>query len=74
MPDGAFLESIFSMEADDLLSTSNNFVNQSGDMLMQDVLEFADAPMFNDDNNFNNGPMFSSAASDSGLSSDNLDL
>lgn len=35
--------------------------------------ELDDTPMFNANDNFNE-PIYSSAASDSGLSSDNLDL
>jgi len=75
MPDGAFLDSIFSMETDDLLNASD-FGTQPGNLLdMQDVLNFEDNnPMFGGDDSFKTEPLLSSGASDSGLSSDNLDL
>lgn len=69
--DDTFLDSIFSMETDGLLGSAS-FPNQPDiDNMM---LNFSDPPMFNGDVNFKNEPMFSSGASDSGLSSDNLDL
>jgi hypothetical protein len=42
--------------------------------LIEGMLNFNDPPMFNDDEQFKTEPIFSSGASDSGLSSDNLDL
>lgn len=69
--DGSFLDSIFSMETDDLLGTSD-FAPQPD--LIDNMLNFCDPPMFDGDQHFKNEPMFSSGASDSGLSSDNLDL
>lgn len=71
IPDGAFLDSFLSMETDDLLNTSN-FGTQPD--LIENMLSFCDPPMFNTAENFKSEPMFSSGASDSGLSSDNLDL
>lgn len=71
IPDGAFLDSIFSMETEDLLNTSN-FGTQPD--LIENMLSFCDPQMYNGDEHFKNEPMFSSGASDSGLSSDNLDL
>lgn len=59
------------METDDLLSTSDFGVPPD---LIDNMLSFSDPPMFNGDEQFKNEPMFSSGASDSGLSSDNLDL
>lgn len=54
---------------EDLLSPAS-FSTQPN--LIDNMMNFNDPPMFNDD--FKNEPMFSSGASDSGLSSDNLDL
>lgn len=73
IPDGAAfdLDSFLSMETDDLLNTSN-FATQPD--LIENMLNFCDPPMFLGDDQFKNEPMFSSGASDSGLSSDNLDL
>lgn len=69
--DDTFLDSIFSMETDGLLGSAS-FPNQPDiDNMM---LSFTDPPMFTGDVNFKNEPLFSSGASDSGLSSDNLDL
>lgn len=59
------------METEDLLNTSN-FGTQPD--LIENMLSFCDPPMFNNIDNFKNEPIFSSGASDSGLSSDNLDL
>lgn len=70
--DGSFLDSIFTMETDDLLSTSD-FGTQPND-LIDNMLNFCDPPMFSNDESFKTEPIFSSGASDSGLSSDNLDL
>ena len=52
-----------------------DFGTQGSELLMDDVFTngLEDQPMFNEDN-FNDQPIYSSAASDSGLSSDNLDL
>lgn len=58
------------METDDLLITSE-FGTQSD--LIDNILNF-DPPMFSGDEGFKAEPIFSSGASDSGLSSDNLDL
>ncbi|CRL08064.1 CLUMA_CG020949, isoform A [Clunio marinus] len=69
--DESFLDSIFSME-NELLNTSD-FGAQPND-LIENMLNFSDPPMFNCAENFKNEPIFSSGASDSGLSSDNLDL
>lgn len=68
--DNDWLDSILS---DELLNVAD-FGTQGGDLLMEDVFTngLEDQPMFNEDN-FNE-PIYSSAASDSGLSSDNLDL
>lgn len=71
IPDGAFLDTFLSMGTDDLLNTSN-FGTQPD--LIDNMLSFCDPPMFNGDEQFKNEPIFSSGASDSGLSSDNLDL
>lgn len=57
------------METDDLLNTAN-FGTQPN--LIENMLNLCDPPMFTEQ--FNEEPMFSSSASDSGLSSDNLDL
>lgn len=59
------------METDDLLNASE-FGTQPD--LIDNMLNFCDPPMFNCDEHFKNEPIFSSGASDSGLSSDNLDL
>ena len=59
------------METDDLLNSSS-FGTQSTD-LIENILNF-DPPMFTGEENFKAEPIFSSGASDSGLSSDNLDL
>lgn len=60
------------METDELLNTSN-FGTQPD--LIDNMLSFCDPPMYHTgDDSFKNEPMFSSGASDSGLSSDNLDL
>lgn len=56
---------------DDLLNASN-FGPQPD--LIDGMMNFNDPPMFNDDEQFKTEPIFSSGASDSGLSSDNLDL
>lgn len=68
--DNDWLDSILS---DELLNVAD-FGTQGSDLLMDDVFtnSLEDQPMFNDEN-FNE-PIYSSAASDSGLSSDNLDL
>lgn len=76
LPDNVFnLDTIF---ADELLSNVADFGSQPGDLLgMDDVLGLDDSPMLNatSNNNYNNDQqIYSSAASDSGLSSDNLDL
>lgn len=82
LPDNVFnLDPFF---ADELLTNVADFGSQSSDLLsMDDVLGEFDSPMFNatatgndnyDDNNNNDHQIYSSAASDSGLSSDNLDL
>lgn len=78
LPDNVFnLDTIF---ADELLSNVADFGTQPGDLLGMgdDVLGLDDSPMLNatsNDNNYNNDQqIYSSAASDSGLSSDNLDL
>lgn len=57
------------METDDLLNTAN-FGTQPN--LIDNMLNLCDPPMFSEQ--FNDEPIFSSSASDSGLSSDNLDL
>lgn len=69
--DGAFLDSIFSMETDVLLN--NTDFNSQPDLINNHLLNFTDPPLF-DDAHFKNELIFSSGASDSGLSSDNLDL
>ncbi|KAL7018604.1 hypothetical protein ACKWTF_010828 [Chironomus riparius] len=68
--DNDWLDSILS---DELLNVAD-FGTQGSDLLMDDVFtnSLEDQPIFNDEN-FNE-PIYSSAASDSGLSSDNLDL
>ncbi|XP_070490791.1 cyclic AMP response element-binding protein A-like isoform X2 [Chironomus tepperi] len=68
--DNDWLDSILS---DELLNVAD-FGTQGSDLLMDDVFtnSLEDQPMFNDET-FNE-PIYSSAASDSGLSSDNLDL
>lgn len=78
LPDNVFnLDTIF---ADELLSNVADFGTQAGDLLgMDDVLGLDDSPMLNaaagNANNYNNDQqIYSSGASDSGLSSDNLDL
>ena len=59
--------------SDELLNVAD-FGTQGSDLLMDDVFtnSLEDQPMFNDET-FHE-PIYSSAASDSGLSSDNLDL
>lgn len=60
--------------SDELLNVAD-FGTQGSDLLMDDVFTNGledQQPIFNDDN-FNE-QIYSSAASDSGLSSDNLDL
>lgn len=72
LPDNDFnLDPFF---ADELLTNVASFGSQPGDLL-DDMLGLNDnnSPMFNAEN-YNNDPIYSSAASDSGLSSDNLDL
>jgi hypothetical protein len=60
------------MDTEDLLNPSS-FTAQPD--LIGNMLNFCDPPMYNgDDQPFKTEPMFSSGASDSGLSSDNLDL
>lgn len=77
LPDNDFnLDPIF---ADELLTNVADFGTQAGDLLtmeMDDMLGInnTNSPMFNAENYSNNDPIYSSAASDSGLSSDNLDL
>ena len=78
LPDNVFnLDTIF---ADELLSNVADFGTQAGDLLgMDDVLGLDDSPMLNaaagNANNYNHDQqIYSSGASDSGLSSDNLDL
>lgn len=73
IPDGPFdLDSFLSMETDDLLNTSN-FGTQPD--LIDNMLNFCDPPLLLcSEDQFENEPIFSSGASDSGLSSDNLDL
>jgi hypothetical protein len=81
LPDNVFnLDPFF---ADELLTNVADFGSQSTDLLsMDDVLGEFDSPMFNaaagndnyDNNDGDHQNVYSSAASDSGLSSDNLDL
>lgn len=60
------------METDDLLNTAN--FDAQPEFLIENMLNLSDPPMFNGCNQFQDEPKFSSSASDSGLSSDNLDL
>lgn len=64
--------------ADELLTNVADFGSQAGDFLAMDDmlgLDNNNSPMFNAAENYNNSdPIYSSGASDSGLSSDNLDL
>jgi hypothetical protein len=61
------------MDTEDLLNPSS-FTAQP-DLIGNMLNNFCDPPMYNgDDQIFKSEPMFSSGASDSGLSSDNLDL
>lgn len=70
--DGSFLDSFLNMETEDLLNPSS-FSAQPD--LIENMLNFCDPPMYNgEDQPFKTEPIFSSGASDSGLSSDNLDL
>lgn len=77
LPDNDFnLDPIF---ADELLTNVADFGTQAGDLLTMEMDEMlgihnTNSPMFNAAENYNNDPIYSSAASDSGLSSDNLDL
>jgi hypothetical protein len=74
LPDNDFnLDPFF---ADELLTNVADFGSQAGDLLMDDMLGLDNnSPMFNGNySNNNSDPIYSSAASDSGLSSDNLDL
>ncbi|CAO1442699.1 unnamed protein product [Diamesa serratosioi] len=76
--DDNLLDSIFSMETDALLSAAD-FGTQEHDMINDEQIfkGFDDLPAFDHLSQFKDEPMFSSAdsvASDSGLSSDNLDI